>query len=101
VGGSGTAPQPTEVFLASVASCFTLALAYAAKKATIELADLTVTVTGTYDGPRFTRLDIQARIGCDEAEVAALVEVAERVCYVTNTLRAPPEIVVEAAAMPA
>jgi putative redox protein len=96
VGGTDTGPQPTELFLASIASCFTLAVAYAAKKRSVELRDLSVTVTGTYDGPRFSALHISARIGCDEREVARLVATAERVCYVTNTLRATPDIVVEA-----
>ena len=55
VGGTGRGPQPTELLLASVASCFTLAVAHSARKRDIELAGLHVDVTGTYDGPRFSR----------------------------------------------
>jgi uncharacterized OsmC-like protein len=94
-GGTDTAPQPTELLLASVASCFTLAIAYAAKKRSVELSGVSVRVTGTYDGPRFSALTIRAEIGCEDADLAELVAVAERVCYVTNTLREPPAIVVQ------
>ena len=38
-GGGDTGPQPSEVFLASLAGCFTLALYHAAKKRDIELPD--------------------------------------------------------------
>ena len=50
-GGTGTGPQPTELLLAAVASCFTLALAYSARKRDVALSDLHLDVTGTYDGP--------------------------------------------------
>ena len=60
------------------------------------LDDLSVTVTGTYDGPRFRAISIRAGIGCDASEIPELVAIAERVCYVTNTLRTPPEITVQA-----
>lgn len=97
VGGTDTAPQPTELLLASVASCFTLAIAYAAKRRSVELGGVTVEVTGTYDGPRFSAIAIRAAVGCEQAKVAELLALAERVCYVTNTLRSPVEISVEAA----
>jgi len=91
VGGTGTGPQPTELLLASIASCFTLALAYAAGKRSVELADLAVDVTGRYDGPRFTSFLITVRApgvpGLDR-----LIESAKRVCYVTRTLQSSPSI---------
>lgn len=93
VGGTGTGPQPTELLLASIASCFTLAVAYSAAKRDVRLDDLTVDVTGTYEGPRFRAFRIEvhaAEPGGDE--LARLVEAAKRVCYVTRTLADPPEI---------
>lgn len=87
VGGSNLGPQPTELFLASIASCFTLAIAYSAQKRSIEVHDLSVTVTGTYDGPGFRAIAINARLNCDTEDVASLMRAAERVCYVTNTLK--------------
>jgi uncharacterized OsmC-like protein len=98
VGGTNSGPQPTEIFLASIASCFTLAVAYSAQKQSIALHELTVTVTGIYDGPRFRAITISSRLGCDPADVGPLVKAAEKVCYVTNTLRSGVELVFEAAA---
>jgi putative redox protein len=96
VGGTGSGPQPTELLLASIASCFTLALAYSARKRSIELADdLTVDVTGTYDGPQFSGFRIVVRSSAPTGvELEKLAESAKRVCYVTRTLANSPEITV-------
>jgi uncharacterized OsmC-like protein len=93
VGGTDQGPQPTDLLLASVASCFTIALAYSARKREVELSGLDVEVTGTYDGPRFCHLRIA--VHADQpggADLEALISAAERVCYVTGTLRRSPEI---------
>ncbi|MGY4768511.1 OsmC family protein [Kribbella sp. CWNU-51] len=87
VGGANLGPQPTDLFLASVASCFTLAISYAARKRSLDLTELTVRATGRYDGLQFGAVHVEARIGAPEAELERLVAAAERVCYVTNTLR--------------
>lgn len=95
VGGTGVGPQPTDLFLASVSSCFTLALVYAAGKADLPLTSIRVVATGTYAGPRFSAIDIAVEIGgVDPSETAGLIVAAERVCYVTRTLRMPPQITV-------
>lgn len=96
-GGTDRGPQPTELLLASVASCFTLALAYSAAKRGVAPDALEVDATGEYDGPRFSsiRISVRAR-GVDGGELDRLVAAAERVCYVTNTLRQLPEIAVVA-----
>jgi putative redox protein len=91
VGGTGTGPQPTELLLASIASCFTLALVYAAAKRSVRLTELAVDVTGRYDGPRFTSFLITVRAP-DVPGLDRLIESAERVCYVTRTLRSSPSI---------
>jgi putative redox protein len=97
-GGTGSGPQPTDLLLASVASCFTLALVHSASKLGVTADGIDVTVTGTYDGPRFSdvRIDIRLR-GVDPDAQQRLVRSAERVCYVTNTLRNPPNITVNVA----
>ena len=41
-------------------------------------------------------LHLHAVVGAPEAELATLVAAAERVCYVTNTLRAGVELTTEA-----
>jgi putative redox protein len=91
-GGTGTGPMPTEYLLAAMASCYTLALAWAAGKRGIELPGLTVTATGTYDGPRFSRLQLSVTSAAPPGVLEALVEPALRVCYVSNTLAKSPPI---------
>ena len=86
-GGGDTGPQPSEVFLASLAGCFTLAMYHVAAKRNIELPDLTVTATGTYEGPGFARLAVDVNSGAPREVLESLVEPAKRVCYVSNTLR--------------
>lgn len=92
-GGTDSGPQPTELLLASIASCFTLAVAYSAAKRQVALADLRVDVTGHYDGPRFDAFRITVRAAEPQGSALdALVTAAKRVCYVTRTLASPPEI---------
>ncbi len=86
-GGGDTGPQPSEVFLASLAGCFTLALYHVAKKRSIELPDITVRATGTYEGPGFAHLAIEVKSSASPDVVESLIEPAKRVCYVSNTLR--------------
>lgn len=93
VGGTGTGPQPTELLLASIASCFTLALAYSAGKRAVELTDVEVEVTGRYAGPRFESFRISVHASNPRgAELDRLIASAQRVCYVTNTLASSPRI---------
>lgn len=92
-GGTGTGPQPTDLLLASIASCFTLAVAYTANKRAVDLDGLDVVVTGTYDGPRFRAFTIATTARHPTGpKLAELVEAAKRVCYVTRTLADPPEM---------
>jgi putative redox protein len=98
-GGTGAAPQPTDLLLASMASCFTLALVHTAAKRAIPLDNLRVDVVGEYSGRRFAALHITVdAAGPIPEELADLIEAAERVCYVTNTLRAGADVDVEASA---
>ena len=96
VGGTNEGPQPTELLLAALSSCFTLAVAHAAGKRGIELSHLSVDVTGTYDDPRFSTLEIRVDAGCDDGVKDRLLEAASRVCYVSNTIRNTPELSVVA-----
>jgi uncharacterized OsmC-like protein len=97
-GGTGAGPMPTDYFLAAMASCYALALAWAAGKRDITLPDLTVTATGTYDGPRFARLQLSVASSVPPDVVERLTGPALRVCYVSNTIAASPpvEVTVEA-----
>jgi uncharacterized OsmC-like protein len=91
-GGEDTGPQPSEVFLASLAGCFTLALYHVAKKRNIELPDITVRATGTYQGLGFGRLAVEVKSGAPRDVIESLIEPAKRVCYVSNTLRQVSEV---------
>ena len=61
-GGTGKGPQPTDLLLASLASCYTLALVYSVNKLGLTADGIDVKVTGTYDGPRFSDLRIAVRL---------------------------------------
>jgi len=91
-GGGGAGPQPTEVFLASLASCFTLAVHHVARKRGVELPDLAVRAVGEYDGPRFVRLVVEVSSTMVAEQLEPLLARAAAVCYVSNTLRAVSEV---------
>jgi uncharacterized OsmC-like protein len=94
VGGTDTGPQPTDLLLSAVASCFVLSLAYAAAKRDVAIERIDVDVTGRYEGPRFASIRIEVDVDAPDDVLATLISAAERVCYVTNTLKRPPEITV-------
>ena len=91
-GGTDTGPQPTDLFLASLSSCFTLSLVWAAKRRGIELAGLQVSAVGEYQGMKFTRISITVTADTRREDLEQLIPDAQRVCYVTNTLRQQPDL---------
>ncbi len=91
-GGTGAGPMPTEYLLAAMASCYALALVWAAGKRGISLPGLTVTASGSYDGPRLSRLRLTAAADAPAEVLERLLEPALRVCYVSNTIAASPPI---------
>lgn len=92
VGGTGAGPMPTQLFLASLSSCYALALAWVARKRGYELPDLEVTATGTYRGPKFSQLELSVTSSHDPEQLRTLLEPARRACYVSNTLAHAPEV---------
>ena len=96
-GGTGTGPMPTEYLLAAMASCYALALKWAAGKRGITVPGLTVTATGTYDGPRFSLLQLRVSSQLPAEQIERLVKPALRACYVSNTLAAAPPVEVTVA----
>jgi putative redox protein len=93
-GGTDTGPQPTDLLLVSITSCFALAMAYAANKRGVELAGLSVDAVGTYDGPKFRRIAVTVTSDSPRNVLEQLMPQAERLCYVTNTLRHQPQITI-------
>ena len=100
-GGTDTGPRPTELLLAALASCFTMAVAYVARKRGVELPrDLAVTATGEYSGPRFRKMRVEASCSLPAAELETLVREAVRFCWVSNTVKGGPELEFVAAPPP-
>jgi putative redox protein len=89
-GGEDTAPMPTELFLSSLAVCFVLAVRHVARKDGFEPPDLAARVEGTYDGLRFGKIRVEVR--SSEPRVRDVIARAVTYCYVSNTLREPPEM---------
>jgi putative redox protein len=87
--GEDHGPTPTELFLASLVACFAMAVAYAARKGSVELPDLQVTVEGDYVGLRFSALRLGVVSTLTRSELEPLVETAKTYCYVSNTLLTP------------
>jgi putative redox protein len=87
-GGTNAGMMPTEVFCAAVASCYCLALAHVAAKRSLDLPGLSVTVRAERAGSelRYGRLVVRARADVPDERLAALIEPARRVCWVSNTL---------------
>lgn len=84
--------MPTDLLLASMASCFALALAWAARKQGVELPDLEVSATGTYEGPRFAALLLTVESSLAQEQLTPLFEPATKACYVSNTFAHCPRI---------
>jgi putative redox protein len=87
-GGANLGMMPTEVFCAAVASCYCLALAHVAAKRSLELPGLNVSVRAERAGRelRYGRLVVRAQADVPDELLAALIEPARRVCWVSNTL---------------
>jgi putative redox protein len=87
-GGDDTGMMPTELFLASVASCFCLALVYAAKNRKIKLDGLSVTVLGDKDINNFTFKRIVVRVisSLQQRYLEEIMALAKKYCFVSNTI---------------
>lgn len=87
-GGSDAGAMPTELLCAGLASCFCLAMAFVAGKRGRELPGLRVVVRRVRAGRelRYERFEIETQAEVPEEELAALIEPARRVCWVSNTL---------------
>ena len=101
--GGDSGMMPTEVFCASLASCFCLAVAHVARKRGIETPGLEVTVSATRAGDalRYKRLTVTAAAAMDGPELERLVRRARRFCWVSNTLAAGVELEYRSTAMDA
>ena len=91
--GDDTGMMPTELFLASIASCFCLALVYAAKNKKITLDDMSVEVLGETDINNFTFTSIIVKIisSLPQKNLEEIITLARKYCFVSNAvIRACP-----------
>ncbi len=86
--GDDTGMMPTELFLASIASCFCMALVYAAKNRKVSVSDMKVTAFGDTDPKNFTFSRIVVRVisTLSEADLEVIMPLAKRYCFVSNAV---------------
>ena len=97
-GGDDTGPMPSELLFGSVAACFAMAVAWAAKKRRQSLPDLEVAVYATYDRARrrYEKIEIEASSTLAQSEperFRAMLHLAEEVCWITRTIEPGVQIV--------
>ena len=86
--GEDTGMMPTELFLCSLASCFCLALVYAARKNRVEFKDIKVDVIGEKDSKNFifSKCIVEVKSSLASSRLKKLVDSAKQYCFVTNTI---------------
>jgi putative redox protein len=87
-GGRDQGPMPSELLLWSVAACFGQAVAHVARKLRLPVPDLALEVRGEKDRQafQFRSVAVTVRAGCPQARLEHAVQLARKVCFVTNTL---------------
>ena len=87
-GGEDSGMMPTELFCAALASCFCLAVGFAARKRDLDVPGLKVTVTAERAGTelRYEHLAVMTEAAVEPELLARLVERARPLCWVSNTL---------------
>ncbi len=102
-GGSPDVWAPEHLCVAAVNACVMLTFVTVAANSKVPIEAYTSAATGTLEkidarGPVITRIVVKPRIavgaGVDHAKVERLVKMAERNCYISNSLKA--EVLVEA-----
>lgn len=95
-GGPGDQWSPESLLVAAVADCFILSFRAIARASHLEWDSLTCSTEGTLERidrvTQFTRFDVTATLdippGTDESKAHRLLEKAEALCLVTNSLKA-------------
>ena len=87
-GGGDSGMMPTELFCAALASCFCLAVGFAAGKRDQEVPGLKVTVTAQRVGGelRYEHFVVMTEADLEPDALAHLVKRARPLCWVSNTL---------------
>jgi putative redox protein len=89
-GGGDAGFMPTELFCGALASCFCLAIGHVARKRSIDVPELEVTVRAERAGRelRYGRLLVGCAAAVDATVLDMLIERARPFCWVSNTLAA-------------
>jgi putative redox protein len=87
-GGTDTGMMPTELFCAALASCFCLAVGFAAGKRDLDVPGLRVTVTAErVEGElRYEHFVVATEAAVEPDVLARLVDRARPFCWISNTL---------------
>lgn len=95
-GGPGDQWSPESLLVAAVADCLILSFRAIARASRLEWSSLTCEVEGTLDRvdrvTQFTKFDVVARLDVpaetDVSKAERLLDKAEKVCLITNSLKA-------------
>ena len=93
-GGGDDGFMPTELFCGALASCFCLAIGHVARKRSLAVPGLTVTVRSHRAGRelRYDRLVVSCAADVEDEVLDILIERARPFCWVSNTLAAGVEV---------
>ena len=102
-GGSGQEWSPEDLLVGAVADCFVLSFKAIAAASRFDWIDLKCNATGTLDkverAMQFTEINIKATLTvsgeADTDRAKRLLEKAEKTCFITNSLKAEPELEIE------
>ena len=102
-GGSGEQWSPEDLLVGAVADCFVLSFKAIAAASKYAWTDLQCEVIGTLDkverAMQFTAFSIKATLtipaDADAERANRLLEKAEQTCFITNSLKAEPVLVIE------
>ena len=102
-GGPGDLWSPETLLIAAVADCFILSFKAVARASRLDWASLTCDVDAKLERvdrvTRFTeltqRVTLEVPAGTDEAKAKRLLEKAEHICLITNSLNAETRLEIE------
>ena len=102
-GGPGGLWSPETLLVAAVANCFILTFRAVARAAKIDWVSLECDVDGTLEKvdrvTLFTEFRVRARLvaapGTNEAKAMKMLEKSERVCLITNSMKADSHLEAE------
>lgn len=101
--GPGDRWSPETLIVGAIADCYSLTFRSLARAAKFPFVALTCHVDGTLDrvdrAAQFTAFTVHAKLlvelGTDEVQARRLLEKAEHLCLISNSLKAAPKLVLD------